>query len=53
MSASDAAAPEQVSLFFTEGSSDKEYHVQLRQAPTAPDAWVVDFQNGRRGKALA
>ena len=54
MSASDSApTPEQVSLFFTEGSSDKEYHVQLRQAPTAPDAWVVDFQNGRRGKALA
>lgn len=38
-----------VSLYLTEGSSDKEYHAQL----VPKDAgWVVNFQYGRRGKAL-
>lgn len=55
--ASEAAAnavpaPEQVSLFFTEGSSDKEYHAQLRLAEGQSDTWIVEFQYGRRGKAL-
>ena len=41
--------PESVFLFFTEGSADKVYNVHLRQRN---DGWVVDFENGRRGKAL-
>ncbi len=38
-----------VSLFFTEGSSNKEYHAQLKAQDTG---WVVTFQFGPRGKAL-
>lgn len=38
-----------VALFMTEGSSDKEYRVQLAEKG---DGWVVNFQNGRRGKPL-
>lgn len=45
-------AEARIALFMTEGSSDKEYHVHLRRASETDDAWVVDFQNGRRGKAL-
>ena len=41
-----------VSLYLTEGSSDKEYHAQLRRFPDAEDLYVVDFQYGRRGKPL-
>ncbi len=40
---------EQVSLFFAEGSSDKEYHLQLEDTPTG---FLVNFQYGRRGTAL-
>lgn len=36
-------------LYCTEGGSDKEYHVHLRQRD---GGWVVDFNNGPRGKAL-
>lgn len=36
-------------LYFTEGSSDKVYNVHLRPSG---DGWLVDFENGRRGKAL-
>ena len=36
-------------LFFTEGSSDKEYHAQLIERD---GGYVVDFQYGRRGAAL-
>lgn len=47
-------------LFFTEGSSDKEYHAHLRRhdeagASTLPEddtggLWVVQYANGPRGK---
>lgn len=40
---------ESVSLFKKEGASDKEYHVQLEESA---GGWVVNFQYGRRGKAL-
>lgn len=41
--------PESISLYFCEGSSDKEYHVEL----VAKDAeFVVNFRYGRRGSAL-
>jgi bifunctional non-homologous end joining protein LigD len=36
-------------LFMTQGSSDKQYNVHLRQQN---GGWVVDFENGRRGKPL-
>lgn len=36
-------------LFMTQGSSDKQYNVHLRQKE---DGWIVDFENGRRGKPL-
>lgn len=38
-----------VSLFMTEGSSDKEYHVQLVKTS---DGYLVNMQNGRRGGTL-
>ena len=40
---------ESVSLFFKEGSSDKEYHAQLE---SHDGGWIVSFQYGRRGSAL-
>lgn len=41
---------ESISLYFTEGSSDKEYHAQL--VADGADKFVVNFQYGRRGSAL-
>jgi len=38
-----------VSLFFKEGNSDKEYHIQLEQSG---EGYVVNFQYGRVGNAL-
>lgn len=38
-----------VSLYFCQGSSDKEYHVQLVKSG---NDYVVNFQYGRRGNAL-
>ena len=38
-----------VSLYFQQGSSDKEYHIQLKKEN---DGYVVNFQYGRRGNAL-
>ncbi|MCE6958783.1 WGR domain-containing protein [Cereibacter sphaeroides] len=38
-----------VNLFYTEGSSDKVYSVQIEKRD---DGWAVAFQYGRRGKAL-
>jgi bifunctional non-homologous end joining protein LigD len=38
-----------VSLYFREGSSDKEYHVQLEPKGSG---FVVNFQYGRRGSTL-
>lgn len=40
---------ESISLFMTEGSSDKEYHVQLVQVD---GGYLVNMQNGRRGGTL-
>jgi bifunctional non-homologous end joining protein LigD len=39
------------SLYFSEGSSDKEYHVHLTQAESN-NLWLVNFEYGRRGSAL-
>jgi bifunctional non-homologous end joining protein LigD len=41
---------EQISLYFCEGSSDKVYHAQLKEAD---GGWIVNFQYGRRGSTLA
>lgn len=41
---------EQASLYFSEGSSDKEYHAQIVERD---GGFVVNFQYGRRGSALA
>lgn len=40
--------PKSTTLFLTEGSSDKEYRVQLE---ASGDGWVVNYQNGPRGRA--
>ena len=39
----------EVSLFFQQGSSDKEYHIQLEKDN---GGYLVNFQYGRRGSAL-
>jgi len=41
-----------ISLYFTEGSSDKEYHVNLVPDPAGGDLWQVDIAYGRRGKPM-
>ena len=41
---------EQISLYYREGNSDKEYHVQL---VSAGDLFVVNFQYGRRHSTLS
>jgi bifunctional non-homologous end joining protein LigD len=40
---------ESISLYFREGSSDKEYHAELQPSG---DGFVVTFRYGRRGEAL-
>jgi bifunctional non-homologous end joining protein LigD len=40
---------EEISLYYTDGSSNKEYHAQLL---VKDDGYVVNFQYGRRGAAL-
>lgn len=45
------ATPEKISLYCTEGSSDKEYHLELLQ-DEATSLWMLKFKNGRRGQAL-
>lgn len=40
---------EKISLYFCEGSSDKEYHIQLEEAA---GGWVINFQYGKRGSTL-
>lgn len=42
-------AVKQASLFYTNGSSDKEYHAQIVDRG---DGYAVDFQYGRRGGPL-
>lgn len=39
-----------ISLYYSEGSSDKVYHTQINQV--ADNQYVVDFQYGRRGNTL-
>lgn len=39
----------QTSLFYQEGGSDKEYHIQIAKQG---NGYVVNFQYGRRGNAL-
>src|SRR5258708_16653603 len=41
---------EQISLYFREGNSDKEYHVQL---VSTGDLFTVNFQYGRRHSTLS
>ena len=41
----------EISLYYTSGGSDKEYHLQLRVTPGSSD-WQVSFQYGRRGSAF-
>jgi bifunctional non-homologous end joining protein LigD len=41
---------EQISLYYREGNSDKEYHVQL---VSAGDLFTVNFQYGRRHSTLS
>jgi predicted DNA-binding WGR domain protein len=42
----------EISVYYTEGGSDKEYHVQLTGTPGLLN-WQVAFQYGRRGSASA
>ena len=39
----------EVSLYFKQGASDKEYHIQIEEEN---GEYVVNFQYGRRGRAL-
>ncbi len=43
-------APESIALFYTEGSSDKEYRVELRDV--GHGQWMTLAFNGRRGSTL-
>lgn len=43
------ATKKSASLYFQEGSSDKEYHLQLEEVK---GGHVVNFQYGRRGGTL-
>lgn len=38
-----------ISLYYRQGSSDKEYHAQMEPSGAG---WVVNFQYGRRGSSL-
>jgi len=40
------------SLYFKEGTSDKEYHIQITQVHPALSEYLVNFQYGRRGNTL-
>lgn len=50
MPAPTQAIKDQASLYFSEGSSDKEYHTQV---VASGEGFLVNFQYGRRGAALA
>lgn len=41
--------PKKISLYFSEGSSDKEYHAQI---VARGDGYIVEFAYGRRGSTL-
>jgi predicted DNA-binding WGR domain protein len=47
--AAQKVVPRKVDLFFQEGTSDKEYHIQLNPEGSG---YVVNFQFGRRGGPL-
>lgn len=40
-----------ISLYLKAGNSDKEYHLHLVPSP-AGDGWLLNYQNGPRGKSL-
>lgn len=42
---------DRVSLYYREGSSDKEYNVEIRPHPTIPERFNVEASWGRRGNA--
>lgn len=44
------ATLDQISLYYRDHGSDKEYHVQLEEI--SPDICTVNFQYGRRGSSL-
>jgi bifunctional non-homologous end joining protein LigD len=46
----DFMATEQISLYYKDGSSDKEYHAQIE---TADGGHIVNFQYGKRNTTLA
>jgi bifunctional non-homologous end joining protein LigD len=50
MMANGGTIKESIDLFFQEGGSDKEYHIQL--VDLQDGTYVVNFQFGRRGSAL-
>ena len=43
---------ENVKLYFTQGSSDKEYRVSLKKAAELGGGWLVNFAYGRRNGPL-
>jgi hypothetical protein len=47
--AKEANTIKKVSLYYKQGTSDKEYHLQLKKSG---ESYVVDFQYGRRGGNL-
>lgn len=49
MSSDTTPSPASINLFYTEGSSDKVYQLQLEEKD---DGWVVNFQYGRRHSTL-
>ena len=51
MGTSTTSESKSVSLYFRNGSSDKEYHAYLTASPDG-DGYVVTFQYGRRGSTL-
>lgn len=46
MMSTQTEEPKAISLFFQEGSSDKQYDVSLEKSGTG---WLVNFKYGRRG----
>lgn len=50
MSTAVTPLPHQISLFFKEGTSDKEYHVQI--VGNEADGYMVNYQFGKRGSKL-
>lgn len=51
METATASESKSVSLYYRNGSSDKEYHAYLTASPDG-DGYIVTFQYGRRGSTL-